>query len=1003
MQSYSAAFALVLGLVSAAAADWPAHRADSSRSGYTAEPLPTELAPRWCLRFAVPPYPAWPTSQRMDDDLAFQPIVVGDLVLVASGVEGMLLAIDANSGAPRWRFFCSSPLRFAPVAWKDRVFVAGDDGQLHALALKDGSRLWSHRGAQGPEWVLGNEHLISHWPARGGPVVHNGVVYYTAGIWPSDGVSVHAVDALSGQVRWCNTESGALFMAQPHGGAEAQSGVAPQGYLAAGDGLLVVPTGRAVPAVFNLSDGSLRYYHLAKNQQRGGVRVAMGPGGFFNAGCFFEAQAGELKATLGAGALVATSEGLLRAEGRSLQVHRAVKVKRHDRKGREFEALEWQLSSTVQLPGEALEAIVAGEDAVIGMNNEVCAVDYRGQKTVWWKQAVEGRALGLAASGGRLVVSTDRGVLYLFDSAPAGSKMQEHRLGQNLPHHSAQSLEFSAAMLRGAPRDGYGLLVGSSELSLVTAMTAGNRLNWVVLVADEARAHLMREALADAGLLGSRVAVLLGDAAASFLPRSFANVIAVASAGLMKQPGVADEMRRLLRPYTGWLCQLNESSQWTHERAQPLKGAGQWTHQNGNAANTLCSDDALVQGKLSMHWFRDVEFEIANRHGQGPAPLVAQGVMVVGGVHGVCAVDAFNGRLMWKHEVPNWLADYDGIHHDVGIGDTGGPMCLGQDSVFLRTGEQALRISLQTGEVLARWSTPVEVSAKDRRWGFIAHENGLVIGSVENSAHRVSPRYQHSQLRTESVLLFALDAKTGVLKWKYQPKGSIRHNAIAIAAGRVFLVDRPLVKEDLVLQARRNGVAAARMSANALPAGELMALDVASGRLLWSQKEDVWGTQLSASAAHGVLLMNYKAVRHNFFELPSEAGGRLAAFDLNTGKRRWDQVAEYQTRPLINDRSIYAQGGAWDLLSGSPLNFELKRSYGCGQISGSRHLMLFRSATLGYVDLSRQAGTENYGGIRPSCWINAIPAEGMVLVPDGSSKCQCSYQMKAWFALQGRR
>ena len=80
--------------------------------------------------------------------------------------------------------------------------------------------------------------------------------------------------------------------------------------------------------------------------------------------------------------------------------------------------------------------------------------------------------------------------------------------------------------------------------------------------------------------------------------------------------------------------------------------------------------------------------------------------------------------------------------------------------------------------------------------------------------------------------------------------------------------------------------------------------------------------------------------------------------------------------------------------------WEFHRSYGCGQISASRHLMLFRSATLGYLDLSRDAGTENFGGIRPSCWFNAIPAGGLVLVPDGSSKCACSYQMRAWLALQ---
>ena len=80
--------------------------------------------------------------------------------------------------------------------------------------------------------------------------------------------------------------------------------------------------------------------------------------------------------------------------------------------------------------------------------------------------------------------------------------------------------------------------------------------------------------------------------------------------------------------------------------------------------------------------------------------------------------------------------------------------------------------------------------------------------------------------------------------------------------------------------------------------------------------------------------------------------------------------------------------------------FKFERSYGCGQISASTHLMLFRSATLGYLDLTRTAGVENFGGIRPGCWFNAIPAGGLVLVPDGSSRCACSYPMHAWLALQ---
>ena len=63
-------------------------------------------------------------------------------------------------------------------------------------------------------------------------------------------------------------------------------------------------------------------------------------------------------------------------------------------------------------------------------------------------------------------------------------------------------------------------------------------------------------------------------------------------------------------------------------------------------------------------------------------------------------------------------------------------------------------------------------------------------------------------------------------------------------------------------------------------------------------------------------------------------------------------------------------------------------------------MMVFRSATLGYFDLTKGQKTENFGGVRPGCWINAIPAGGLVLVPDASAGCVCSYLNQSWFALQ---
>ena len=123
-------------------------------------------------------------------------------------------------------------------------------------------------------------------------------------------------------------------------------------------------------------------------------------------------------------------------------------------------------------------------------------------------------------------------------------------------------------------------------------------------------------------------------------------------------------------------------------------------------------------------------------------------------------------------------------------------------------------------------------------------------------------------------------------------------------------------------------------------------------------------------------------------------------FDTETGRRQWEANASYRSRPIINDRTVFAEGGAWDLATGQQQPFGLKRSYGCGVLACGRGLMVFRSATLGYFDLQVQENVESFGGMRPGCWINAIPAGGLVLVPDGSAGCDCSYQNKTWLALQ---
>ena len=147
-----------------------------------------------------------------------------------------------------------------------------------------------------------------------------------------------------------------------------------------------------------------------------------------------------------------------------------------------------------------------------------------------------------------------------------------------------------------------------------------------------------------------------------------------------------------------------------------------------------------------------------------------------------------------------------------------------------------------------------------------------------------------------------------------------------------------------------------------------------------------------------LLLMCYQATR---FKLPSEVGGRMAVHRGQTGQRVWDRPVESETRPLLNGTKIVAYPAVVDLLSGETETLDFVKSYGCGQLAGSQNLLLFRSATLGYYDFTRQAGTENYGGVRPGCWVNALPVGGLVLLPDASSGCRCSYQNRSWIALEG--
>jgi outer membrane protein assembly factor BamB len=669
-----------------------------------------------------------------------------------------------------------------------------------------------------------------------------------------------------------------------------------------------------------------------------------------------------------------------------------------DRKGIPTKSLEHQVVWSLAGVDGSAALIVAGDMIVAGGGSTVTAIDAKSHK-VLWTAAVDGVPHGLAAADGRLFVSTDRGSIYCFDGDRHSKPSETTQVREVFTVEQRFDDAADEIIRRTGVKEGFCLDLDCGDSGLAVALAQKTNLQIYALSPSAETVASLRKKLSAAGLYGVRITVHQGDAKSIRYGKYFADLV-VSAKSLDDGPldVSAESPPKTLRPSGGMACTGRSGSMQVVTRGALAK-AGSWTHQYSDLGNSSCSTDEIVKGQLSPLWFRDVDLEMPQRHGRGHAPLFQDGRMFVEGIAALRAVDAYNGRNLWEFPLPNIQKAYSADHLS-GTAVTGSNFCVANGSVFVHDKQRCYRLDAATGKKLGEFPAPQQPDGKDGSWGYIASDGKLLFGSLANSQHQVRFAYVRadtSELLGESSTFFALDAQTGELRWRYDAEHSIRHNAIAIGPTRVFLVDRVLSDDDKWDGSDKSTKLPAVKDVKHAP-GRLIALDIATGKLVWKSDADAFGTMLAFSPQHDALLMGYQSTR---FKLLSEVGGRLAVFRGSTGKPLWDKDAKYVTRPLINDRTIYAQGGAWNLLTGEEQPFTLNRSYGCGQLAGSKHMLLFRSATLGYLDLTRGSGVENVGGIRPGCWINALPVGGLVLVPDASAGCQCSYQNRSWMALSG--
>ena len=253
---------------------------DNRRSGYTDAEVPESPQRLWTFVEKHPPRHAWQEPNReeqyIDFDYATQVAMGGDLVVFGSSADHAVRAIDLATGAGRWCFYTEGPIRFAPVIDGSRVFVASDDAHLYCLERNTGKLIWKFRGGPSDGKLIGNDQMISHWPARSGVMVQGDRLYFTAGMWSRDGVFIYCLNRDDGSVRWKNDTSGFHFTSLPH--SEGFGGVAPQGYLALHRGRLFVPTGRSGTGLFRCRDGRVAFLRKRLWLQTASTRRFTGDG-----------------------------------------------------------------------------------------------------------------------------------------------------------------------------------------------------------------------------------------------------------------------------------------------------------------------------------------------------------------------------------------------------------------------------------------------------------------------------------------------------------------------------------------------------------------------------------------------------------------------------------------------------------------------------------------------------------------------------------------------------
>ncbi|TKG96340.1 hypothetical protein EYV94_03535 [Puteibacter caeruleilacunae] len=1020
---------------------WPSYMHDQHNSGISKVSLKYPLKLGWKRQLLNAPNPAWPAPAKQDYfngkgkleplvtyDRAFHPIVANGLLYIASSANNSIICFDIDKGKKIWQFFTDAPNRNAPLWHDGALYVGSDDGKLYCLDPKTGRQMWK-KAFGNTRKLIGNGRIISSVPIRTGVVAKGDTLFVAIGLLPEENVEVHACSSRSGNIIW----------------TKKLKDLAPQGYPVLSDSTWYVPNSRVQPMAFDLNDGTVNekvkglggdYVTLINDKLVHGVNwqgeikaqnfleaamtgyKVIGEQNQFFIATEFSLNAVDVTQYAKAFAQKAAVNGELKQLAKDIKAGKDVALTKvdslksvlNDIKKEEF---LWQA------PTSKIYCMVkSAESIIIGQQDQVTAYDVTNGETLW-KQDVDGRAYGLAMSEGKLFVSTDKGVIYCFGDKERAKEVVEepsNKYFTSALNHS-ENIAWARKVKSYMPREkGIVLLPNSGKGDRVFALTHECDYYVIGIEDDERQVEMSRVHLDEAGIYGGRTTIFQGAIGALNFSDYLVNVVILdQKTDLHSLEGACSEISRILSPSGGRLligadvpektvnqlhdkyfkgyALFNGGDYWIIER-EALPGSGEWTHLYANESNTVSTGDQYASDKVKPLWFgQPGPRDMSDRHHRAPAPLFKNGILYIPKDDGVLAADAYNGTLLWDKDIAHFRR--------IKISRDAGNLALNNKALYAVADNFCYVLDPITGQEKQLFRVPLlKRYSTDPHWGYVAVQREMLFGSARKSS-AIFNQYsrldwsEHSRLVT-SDYLFGMNQETGKTAWTYKG-GVILNPSICMGDGKMFFVEsmnpEALNDEDGLIPFN---VLKKKMN--------VVALDSSTGKVIWKEAFDFKLIEhiLFGSYADGVLVMSgsgnkNKALWYGTYGFDSKSGDPLWRQEKQHLSWTNGSHGEQIHRAMIMNGTVYTEPFAYDLQSGKQKeDWKLTRNgHSCGNISGADDVIYFRGTNPSVcIPGKDDQGTKLNNISRPGCWINMIPAGGVVLIPEASSGCTCNFPLQ---------